>query len=271
MKRTILLSVILIVSTPLLYSQEKMEVDGAIIIKDSEDATPAAGTIRFNPSTNDFEGWNGQQWMSLTRLREPGGGVTDIDGNSYTTVKLGTQEWMVENLKTTKYNDGANIPNVTIDSEWEGLNATETGAWCYYSNNSSMNDPYGKLYNWYAVNTNKLCPTGWIVPNDADWMTLIDYLGGSGIAGGKMKEEGTAHWNSPNTGATNESGFTGVPGGFRDATGPFFDIDIRLYLWSSTETSSTQAMIRFLSHNNDDADLSTSVKRQGFSVRCIRD
>ena len=269
MKKLVLLCTMLLPSA-VGFCQEKMEVEGAIIIKNSEDTSPAAGTIRFNTTTNDFEGWNGHQWLSLTRLRESGDGVTDADGNTYTTVKLGTQEWMVENLKTTKYNDNIGILNVTDNTQWSGLDVSETGAWCYYDNLASNNSTYGKLYNWYAVNTGKLCPTGWDVPSDAEWTTLTDYLGGSGIAGGKMKEAGTTHWISPNTGASNESGFTGLPGGFRNTSGTFLNLGLYGYWWSSTE-SGANAWYRDLDYFDDNVYRDFIGKRLGFSVRCVRD
>jgi len=126
------------------------------------------------------------------------GKVTDIDGNVYDTVKIGTQIWIIENLKTTKYNDGTSIPMVTDSAAW--INLTTPG-YCWHKNTSaSYKNTYGALYNWYAVNTGKLAPKGWHVPSDAEWTTLITYLGGDSIAGGKMKETGMSHWFSPNTG-----------------------------------------------------------------------
>lgn len=138
--------------------------------------------------------------------------VTDIDGNVYNTVTLGTQVWMVENLKTTKYRDGTNIPNVTDGIAWANLT---TPAYCWYNNDLTVKNNYGALYNEYAVNTGKLCPTGWHVSTENDWNTLISYLGGNDAAGYKIKEKGTTHWLGLNTGATNESGFTALPGGNR--------------------------------------------------------
>ena len=270
MKKIIIPIVLLLAVAEITLSQEKMEVEGAIIIKDSEALSPTAGTIRFNPTTNDFEGWNGHQWLSLTRLRESGGGVTDADGNTYTTVKLGTQEWMVENLRTTKYNDSIGILNVTDDIQWSELDISQTGAWCYYNNDGDYNTPYGKLYNWYAVATGKLCPTGWNVPSDAEWTTLTDYLGGIGIAGGKIKETGTTHWNIPNTGATNESGFAGLPGGVRKFDGIFFDFSYFGHWWSSTGSGSN-AWYRLTSYNDDNVVRNSNNKRRGRSVRCVRD
>ncbi|MBK8501077.1 MAG: fibrobacter succinogenes major paralogous domain-containing protein [Saprospiraceae bacterium] len=176
----------------------------------------------------------------------------------------------MENLKTTKYNDNIGILNVTDATQWSGLDVSQTGAWCYYDNLSSSNSTYGKLYNWYAVNTGKLCPTGWHVPSDTEWTTLKDYLGGAGIAGGKMKETGTIHWNSPNTGATNESGFTGLPGGTRDNNGTFNVLGYVGDWWSSTE-SGANAWFRNLSYLNGIVGRSDVGERWGFSVRCLRD
>jgi uncharacterized protein (TIGR02145 family) len=138
--------------------------------------------------------------------------VKDIDGNIYHTVTIGTQVWMVEDLRTTHYNDGTPIPHITDTKEWENL---KSGAYCWncwLNNAESDKTVYGALYNWYAT-TDKLCPVGWHVSTDEDWEILIDYCGGWEIAGGKLKEAGTAHWESPNIGATNEFGFTAIPFG----------------------------------------------------------
>jgi len=142
--------------------------------------------------------------------------VTDIDGNVYHIVTIGTQVWMVENLKTTKFRDGSSIPNVTDAEEWVGHGELHSGAYCNYDNTAANSNTYGSLYNWYAVvDERNICPTGWHIPSEAEWATLIAYLGGQDVAGGKMKEAGTAHWSTPNTGASNSSGFTALPGGSR--------------------------------------------------------
>ena len=139
--------------------------------------------------------------------------VTDIDGNVYHTVTIGTQTWMVENLKTTRYRNGEAIPNITDNASWAAL---ITCAYCDYNNIPSNSITYGKLYNWYAVNDSRnIAPMGWHVSTDAEWTTLTTFLGGTSIAGGKLKENGTIHWNSPNVGATNETGFSALPGGYR--------------------------------------------------------
>jgi uncharacterized protein (TIGR02145 family) len=193
--------------------------------------------------------------------------VTDIDGNVYKTVKIGNQIWMAENLKTTRYNDGTPIPNVTDNIEW--CNLLTTGAYCYYDNYYSNNAIYGKLYNWYAVGTGKLAPKGWHVPTDAEWETLITYLGGEDIAGGKMKS--TNYWKSPNKGASNSSGFNGLPAGWRsDGVGDFFDIGEGSYFWSSTNWA--KAWFCNLEFDNSEANrYDFRWKWSGFSVRCVRD
>ena len=206
--------------------------------------------------------------MSFTTIATTGT-VTDIDGNTYQTVKIGEQWWMAENLKVTHYRNGDAIPNVTNDTTWSDLT---TSAYCNYNNNSSNATTYGRFYNWYAVNDSRnIAPTGWHVPSDAEWQTLVDYLGGD--AGGKMKETGTTHWNSPNTGATNESGFTALPGGCRFSIGgSFYDMGYYAFFWASTEYGTYYAWSRVLFY------YSSSVyrkyyygKRDGFSVRCVRD
>jgi len=196
------------------------------------------------------------------------GTMTDIDGNTYKTVTIGTQTWMAENLKVTKYNDGTAIPNVTDETAWSSLT---TGAYCNYNNDPSTAATYGRLYNWYAVNTGKLCPTGWHVPTDAEWETLREYLGGYEVAGGKLKETGTTHWNSPNEGATNASGFTALPGGGRYNDGTFDYIGDNGIWWSSTEGSTSYALGWYLNYNNYNLTYNNSSKVDGFSVRCVRD
>ena len=170
--------------------------------------------------------------------------VTDIDGNVYKTVVIGTQTWLAENLRTTKYNDGTQIPNVTAKSQWDNLT---TDAYCWYNNDpATYKATYGALYNWYAVNTGKLCPTGWHVPSDAEWTTLTDFLGGEGYAGGKLKEKGTAHWVNPNVDATDEYGIKALPAGDRyPASGfEFYGIGEYCGWFSSTEYNQISAFYR---------------------------
>jgi uncharacterized protein (TIGR02145 family) len=199
--------------------------------------------------------------------------VSDVDGNSYKTVYIGTQQWMAENLKATKYNDGTTIPNITDNTQWQN---DTTGAWSYYNNDAANNAKYGKLYNWYAVsktsNGNKnVCPTGWHVPTDAEWTVLTNYLGGETVAGGKMKEVGTTSWNSPNIDATNTSLFTGLPGGYRRLNGGYDDIGYVGFWWSSTEVSTNDAWYRTLYSHSGSASRNYFNNRDGFSVRCLRD
>lgn len=191
---------------------------------------------------------------------------SDFDNNNYATVQIGTQTWMAENLKTTHYKNGAAIPNVTDSLTWITLT---TGAYCDYNNTPANSTTYGRLYNWYAVNTGNLCPTGWHVPTDAEWTTLTTYLGGESIAGGKLKA--TTLWDSPNTGATNSSGFTAFPGGYRYLSGTFNKIGNHGYWWSSTEGSTTNAWRRNMGYNGGYVFRSISGKDSGFSVRCLRD
>ncbi|HRZ43427.1 MAG TPA: fibrobacter succinogenes major paralogous domain-containing protein [Bacteroidales bacterium] len=197
--------------------------------------------------------------------------VIDINGNIYNTVQIGTQCWMKENLKARNYRNGTTIPNITDYSGWAGLS---TGARCWCSNDSSTYAAtYGALYNWYAVdNSNALCPTGWHVPTDAEWTILADYLGGESVAGGALKEAGTAHWYSPNTGATNSSGFTALPGGIRiDYDGSFDDLRTSGYWWSSSAYQSTSAWHREMFESSTIVHRIYAPQRCGFSVRCVRD
>jgi uncharacterized protein (TIGR02145 family) len=249
----------------IIYSQqEKLEVEGAIQISNSTDPSPDLGTIRWTGA--DFEGWNGIVWVSLTGGIKVGS-VTDAAGQTYKTVNIGGQVWMAENLRTFKYNDNSSITLITNQTTWSGLS---TGAWTSYNNDPGTYDiPYGKLYNWFAVETGKLCPTGWDVPTDLEWSTLIDFLGGIGLAGGKLKEKGAVHWLGENVGATNSSAFNGIPGGFRDDDGTFLLFGNRAFYWSSTPSGSN-AWDRYISTYDDDANRFNRDKNAGLSVRCIK-
>jgi uncharacterized protein (TIGR02145 family) len=173
---------------------------------------------------------------------------------------------MAENLRTTKYNDGSSIPFENDNVSW--LNLT-TAAYCWYDNDISKKDIYGALYNWYAVNRGNLCPAGWHIPTDQEWTVLTAYLGGGSVAGGKLKETGTAHWN-PNSDATNESGFTALPDGWR---GPYgFDSALDWgFWWSSTENDATTAWHIILFTYDSTVNKPSNDKKNGFSVRCIKD
>jgi uncharacterized protein (TIGR02145 family) len=202
-----------------------------------------------------------------------GPSITDAEGNSYKTVYIGTQQWMAENLKVSKYSDGTTIPNITDNTQWSNLT---TGAWAYYNNDAANNTKYGKLYNWYAVspttNGNKnVCPTGWHVPTNAEWTILTDYLGGENVAGGKMKEVGSSSWSSPNTDATNTSLFSALPGGHRTSDGYYNFIGSLGYWWSSTESNAYYAWFRELNYYHGTAGRHDFNKEYGFSVRCLRD
>jgi uncharacterized protein (TIGR02145 family) len=208
--------------------------------------------------------------LSFTTQQYSGDIVTDIDGNVYHTVTIGTQVWMIENLKVTKYRNGDPIPNVTDDVQWVKL---ITGAYCNYDNDSQNLTTYGYLYNSFAVmDSRNIAPTGWHVPSDTEWTTLTTYLGGDSVAGGKMKEIGTAYWLSPNTGATNGSGFTSFACGLRTEAGSFSAIGQYNYLWSNTVASQSGPSIYIRSLGNNDAIVFRSAigTRSGASVRCVK-
>jgi len=194
--------------------------------------------------------------------------VTDIDGNEYVTVLIGSQVWMAENLKVTHYRNGLAIPNVTDDLTWEGLT---TGAYCEYNNDGNTVALCGRLYNWHAVNDSQgLAPEGWHVATDAEWAMLLDYLGGWEIAGGKMKEAGTVHWDDPNLAATNESGFTALPAGHR-VNGSYQAADSAAWFWTSTQDSYITAGYYHLTNVNEGVYRGVYPNPEGFSVRCIKD
>jgi uncharacterized protein (TIGR02145 family) len=193
----------------------------------------------------------------------------DFTLTSATEVTIGTQIWMTKNLDVENYRNGDSIPEVRDTSTWAALT---TGAWCYYENNSAYGITYGKLYNWYAVNDSRgLAPSGWHVPTDAEWSTLTTYLGGVSVAGGKLKESGTTHWQSPNTGATNESCISALPGGYRYGNGSFYGIGNYGSWWSSSELDTSYAWNRYLYYNDANIRRYNFSKEAGFSVRCVQD
>jgi len=202
------------------------------------------------------------------------GTITDVDGNVYNTIAVGTQTWMAENLKTTKYNDNTAIPLVADTPAWAALS---TPGYSWYNNDeATYKKESGALYNWYALDEasnggKNVCPAGWHIPTDAEWTTITDFLDGDREAGGKMKEKGTVHWISPNTGATNESGFTALPCGGRYYNGTFSAMGSIGGWWSSTELLTASARGRYLYYNYSLIYRGSGSKRDGFSVRCLKD
>lgn len=198
--------------------------------------------------------------------------IKDVDGNIYTMVTIGTQTWMVENLKTTKYNDGSDIPEVTDDLEWK---STLTPAYCWYDNNINNKETYGALYNWYVGSSGKLCPAGWHVPSYEDWGILETFLGEDSGVGNKLKEEGTVHWPAPNADATNETGFKGLPGGRRNpqANDQFEFLGTSGYFWSTGESAqyASDGLHRALLSTSINLGSGSNLKENGYSVRCLKD
>ena len=227
--------------------------------------------------------WNGNAWIAVApglpgqSLQFVNGNptwiyltVTDIDGNIYNAVTIGTQTWMQQNLNVTHYRNGDAIPNVTDFTAWSHLT---TGAYCDYNNAPDSSTTYGRLYNWWTVvDTRSLCPIGWHVPADSEWTTLTTYLGGESIAGGKLKEAGLTHWASPNTAATNETGFTALPAGYLSSSGTYLYIGYFGYWWSSPGGNSTIAWYRSMYYDYSNVYRNYSFnKTLGFSVRCVKD
>jgi len=196
---------------------------------------------------------------------------TDGDNFNYPVVGIGTQVWMAENLKTTTYRNGVSIGTTTPASLNISGETTPKYQWAYNGNEANV-ITYGRLYTWYAVtDIRNVCPTGWHLPNDNDWTTLSNYLGGVNIAGGKLKEAGITHWTTPNAGATNETGFTALPGGLRSYNGAYTFGGSNGFWWSSSEYSSTNALDRDMDYRFIGFFWNYNIKSYGFSVRCLRD
>lgn len=220
------------------------------------------------------------------RTNTEGPAVTDIDGNEYQSVVIGSQIWFKQNLNVSKYSDGTPIPQVTDPTEWDNLT---TGAWCYYNNDPANEPIYGKLYNWYAVAgiydedsaidttlRKKLAPAGWHIPSnnecscESDWSQLIAFLGGNLIAGKKLKEEGNLHWQNNNA-ATNSSGFTALPGGYRGNFGTFEDSSVVAGFWTSSQSDFSSAWSIIMQNQLDIIETIGSASKTGYTVRCVKD
>lgn len=219
-------------------------------------------------AVNDIGTTYGGDSTFTTVLTGITGSVSDNDGNTYQTIGVGYQVWITENLKTTKYNDGTAIPLVDKDTSWAKL--TSPG-YCWYGNNEAINkSTYGAIYNWYTVNTNKLCPSGWHVPSDDEFSALVKYLGGASKAGGLLKEAGLSHWNSPNAGATNQYGFNAVGGGMRLDDGRFDFVKVEGGWWGSTNYSDLNGSYLYLLFNYSNSFQGYTNKKFGKSVRCVK-
>ena len=198
-----------------------------------------------------------------------GGIVLDVESNVYKTISIGAQIWMAENLKTTKYNDGNDIPLITNATDWANLT---TPGFCWYDFKEDLNKQvYGAFYNFHVVNTENLCPQGWHVPDELEWATLIMYLGGVDVAGGSLKESGTTHWKSPNTGATNASRFTALPGGYLLYTGSFMNKTAVSYWWSSSMVNANAVRNYSIKFDEVNVNTGTVSPKNGHSVRCVKD
>ena len=202
------------------------------------------------------------------------GPVTDIDGNKYPVIRIGDKLWLQKNLRVKRYRNGDAIPEIPADAQWKTLTS---GAFCYYDNQESADSVYGKLYNWHTVTDSRgLCPAGWHVAGNEDWEAMGTVLGGNSVAGGKMKltgtiEGGSGLWYAPNADATNASGFTGLPGGYRINYGTYYSLGNVGYFWSATDTASVNAWNYILDANNGELKRNYNLKTNGFSIRCCKD
>lgn len=200
------------------------------------------------------------------------GTVTDIEGTTYKTITIGTQTWMAENLRTTRYRNGEEIPEVTNNTAWKNLS---TDAYCNYENSTDKDHiaTFGRLYNWFAVSDSRnLAPEGWHTATDADWSLLEAFLGNSTVAGGKLKETTPLHWAAPNAGNSNLSGFTALPGGRREYTdGSFINLGYDGFWWTSSAYNPDYSWYRYMHYNVSDCYRANFHKQYGFSVRCVKD
>ncbi len=220
---------------------------------------PANGLIIFNTAIQGIEIKTGTGWISLS----------SSSADAMPTIQIGIQKWASENLDVAFYRNGNPIPQVTDSVAWAALT---TGAWCYYINDSTQGNKYGKLYNWYAVTDPRgLAPQGWHIPTDAEWLSLESRLGGFAVAGGKLKQAGTLNWRSPNIGGNGISGFEALPGGNRELLGESLYVGEYGFWWSSSQFNTTQGWGRSLLYNDGKSNAVAKPKYFGYSVRCLRD
>lgn len=244
-----------------LFSQvEKLEVEGAIQISNSDDPTPDAGTIQWTGC--DFEGWDGNRWYSLTGKSDP----QDIIGNFYGTAIINGVEWMTENLKTTKYRDGTPIPHLQTNTSWSN---DVMGGYCF-PNNDPTNDNYGLLYNHLAIENNNVCPPCWRIPNRQEVLDLRDYLLDNNLQGGDLKELGFMYWDSPNTGATNSLNLSIRGAGDRSTGGFYLNFRESARIGYIFPNSSSGHFLS-LTHDTDLIGFGGGPKQGGVSVRCVKE
>jgi uncharacterized protein (TIGR02145 family) len=194
--------------------------------------------------------------------------ISDIEGNTYNTINIGNQIWMTSNLSTSRFRNGVYIPYILNSTQWA---TTKSPALSFYNHDNNFESNYGKQYNWYAVaDPQGLCPVGWHIPTNSDWTILSDNLGGLNLAGGRMKNAGTTFWIFPSNG-TNSSGFNGLPGGFRNVDGTFGILLHNAYWWSATDENEQKAFSRSIVYTDNVLSVNSSLKNQGFSVRCLKD
>ncbi|MFT6053823.1 MAG: hypothetical protein ACJAS3_003239 [Roseivirga sp.] len=229
--------------------------------------------VLFNTSCED-DGSNVSNGVSTAEFNSglSYGSMKDNDGYTYKTIEIGTQTWMAENLRTTKFRNGEEIPTVTNNSEWVGLTSA---AYSNYENTEDIDQlaTYGRLYNWFAVADGRnIAPAGWHVPTDSEWAKLVEELGGMQSAGGTMKEGGNAHWNAPNSGANNSSGFTALPAGRREYTdGSFINTGFNTFWWTSSLYNPDYSWYYQINYDFNSVVLANFHKQYGFSVRLVKD
>lgn len=258
-----LISTLLIFCCTKINGQDKIELEGPLVIGQSIIENPEPGTIRWTGT--DLEGWNGIIWVSLTG--DILGAISDVNGNTYKTLKLGNDIWMTENLRTRNFNDGLFIGDISLATGWEGATFA---ARCRYNNSDSNIIPYGYLYNGYAVEDDRLCPTGWHVSTVAEWEALITLFGGAATAGGPLKESGTTNWTAPNSGATNESGLGALPGGNRRPDGSYANIGLYGNYWAVDLIGLPLKDYNFEYNNIDVTQIPIPDRNWGLSVRCVK-
>ncbi len=253
----LILITLFIIAMGLLHAQENLKIEGAISIGSSNSESPAAGTMRWQ--NNRLEVYNGISWIALTRTYEVGS-VLDIEDNKYQTVVIGDYEWMVENLRTTRYNDGTPITYLETSKEWD---TTDPG-YCWPGGNSNYGIDYGALYNWYTIGTGKVCPSGWSLPSDVHWDKLFDEFGGISNVVPKLQSK---EWVPA---ADNESGFSALPAGYRFwGDGIYYDFGSTAWFWSQSNSGSNASQVHF--YYSDQAVQRSSIdKRHGFAIRCIK-